>query len=199
MARRKPNEQGDEPVNPGEQQAAPAEGQAAGAGDAPDAAPARKSTWLARFPSWTDPESGVHLTEDRQNRRMTIKFDEKPSEEVRALMKGEQYGFRFDGEDEVLVQEDQPGEAAAVAPGSRGFGLPGGEPDPRGERPGAEEGLRAGHVKAGRRLSTFPSSQAAASMTALWDPDEKVGAMGGGGGRPAGQAWRENGSPRLPA
>ena len=108
MARRKPNEQGDEPVNPGEQQAAPAEGQAAGAGDAPDAAPARKSTWLARFPSWTDPESGVHLTEDRQNRRMTIKFDEKPSEEVRALMKGEQYGFRFDGEDEVWYKKISP-------------------------------------------------------------------------------------------
>ncbi len=35
MARRKANEQGDEPVNPGEQQATPAEGQAAGAGDAP--------------------------------------------------------------------------------------------------------------------------------------------------------------------
>ena len=83
MARRKPNEQGDEPVNPGEEQARQAEGQAAGAGEAPGAAPARKSAWLARFGSWSDYEAGLHLIEDRQNRRMTIKFDEKPSEAVR--------------------------------------------------------------------------------------------------------------------
>ena len=85
MARRKPAEQGDEAVNSAEQQAPQAEGPAAGAGEAPDAAvPARKSAWLARFPTWTDAEAGVHLIEDRQNRRMTIKFDEKPSEAVRA-------------------------------------------------------------------------------------------------------------------
>ena len=36
---------------------------------------------------------------------MTIKFDEKPSEQVRALMKGEPYGFRFDGEDEVWYKK----------------------------------------------------------------------------------------------
>ena len=105
MARRKPAEQGEEPVNPGEEQAPQAEGQAAGAKEAPDAAPARKSAWLARFPTWTDAEAGVHLIEDRQNRRMTIKFDEKPSEEVRTLMKGEQYGFRFDGEDELWYKK----------------------------------------------------------------------------------------------
>ena len=63
MARRKPAEQGEEPVNPSEQQAPQAEGQAAGAGEAPDAAPARKSAWLARFPTWTDAEAGVHLIE----------------------------------------------------------------------------------------------------------------------------------------
>ncbi len=39
---------------------------------------------------------------------MTIKFDEKPSEEVRALMKGEQYGFRFDGEDELWYKKVSP-------------------------------------------------------------------------------------------
>ena len=108
MARRKPAEQGEEPVNPAEQQAPQAEGQAAGAGETPDAAPARKSTWLARFGSWSDYEAGVHLIEDRQNRRMTIKFDEKPSEKVRALMKGEQHGYRFDGEDEVWYKKISP-------------------------------------------------------------------------------------------
>lgn len=105
MARRKPTEQGDESVNPGDQQAPQVETQAAGAAETPDAAPARKSTWLARFGSWSDYEAGVHLIEDRQNRRMTIKFDEKPSEAVRALMKGEQQGFRFDGEDEVWYKK----------------------------------------------------------------------------------------------
>ncbi len=44
MARRKPAEQGEELVNPAEEQAPQAEGQAAGAGEASDAAPARKST-----------------------------------------------------------------------------------------------------------------------------------------------------------
>ena len=105
MARRKPNEQGEETVSPGEQQAPQAEKPGNGAGETSDAAPARKNTWLARFGSWSDYEAGVHLIEDRQNRRMTIKFDEKPSEAVRALMKGEQHGFRFDGEDEVWYKK----------------------------------------------------------------------------------------------
>ena len=39
---------------------------------------------------------------------MTIKFDKKPSEEVRALMKGEQHGYRFDGEDEVWYKKISP-------------------------------------------------------------------------------------------
>lgn len=105
MARRKTAEQGDEPVNPGEQQAPQAEAQVAAAGENPDASPARKSNWVTRFGSWSDYEAGVHLIEDRQNRRMMIKFDEKPSGEVRSLMKGEQYGFRFDGEDEVWYKK----------------------------------------------------------------------------------------------
>ena len=107
MARRKPAEQGEEPVNPGEEQAPQAEGQAAGAKEAPDAVPARKSAWLARFPTWTDAEAGVHLIEDRQNRRMTIKFDEKPSEPIRNLIKKE-HEWRFDGEDELWYKAVSP-------------------------------------------------------------------------------------------
>jgi hypothetical protein len=41
------------------------------------------------------------LIEDRENRRMTIKFDAKPSEAVRALVKAEPYRFRYDGGDQV--------------------------------------------------------------------------------------------------
>jgi hypothetical protein len=76
------------------------EDQAAGAGEAPDAPPARKSKWVTRFGSWSDYEAGVHLIEDRQNRLMTIKFDEKPSEAVRKLLK-EQHGYRFEPEDQL--------------------------------------------------------------------------------------------------
>ena len=175
MARRKPNEQGDEPVNPGEQQATPAEGQAAGAGDAPDAPAARKSAWLARFRTWKDAEVGVHLTEDRQNRRMTIKFDEKPSEEVRALLKGERYGFRFDGEDEVWYKKISPAKPRQSRQEAEDLAFQAANLIREEKGLGPNEGLRAGHVKAGRRLSTFPSAQAAASMTAPWTPTKKLG------------------------
>jgi hypothetical protein len=104
MARRKPNEQSDEPVNPGEQQAPQPEGQAAGAGENSDAQPAPKNKWAPRFGSWSDYEAGVHLTEDRQNKLMTIKFDAKPSEAVRKLMK-EDYGYRFDPEDQLWYKQ----------------------------------------------------------------------------------------------
>ena len=61
MARRKPDERGNEPVNPSEQQVPQAEGQTAGAGEAPDASPARNSNWVTRFGSWSDYQAGVHL------------------------------------------------------------------------------------------------------------------------------------------
>jgi hypothetical protein len=67
----------------------------------------RKSTWLARFPVWTDAEAGVHLIEDRQNRRMAIKFDEKPGETVRGILK-EQHGYRFDGENQLWYKRMNP-------------------------------------------------------------------------------------------
>lgn len=59
-----------------------------------------KGNWVARFGTWADYEAGVRLTEDRENRRMMIKFDEKPSEAVREVMKRE-HGYQFDGEDQA--------------------------------------------------------------------------------------------------
>jgi hypothetical protein len=101
---------------PQAQATAPAEAQQ----DAPagqDAAPAptdagepHRSKWLARFSSWGDHEAGVNLTEDRQNRRMTIRFDEKPSDAVRTLLK-EEHGYRFDGEDQVWYKPINPAKA----------------------------------------------------------------------------------------
>lgn len=59
---------------------------------------AAKSQWSSRIGGgWTDAEAGVHLNEDHANRRMTIKFDEKPSEAVRNVMKKE-HGYQFDSE-----------------------------------------------------------------------------------------------------
>ena len=70
--------------------------------DPSSAAPeAGKTQWNSRIGGgWGDFEAGVRLNEDHQNRRMTIKFDEKPSEEVRKLMK-EEFGYRFDGENQL--------------------------------------------------------------------------------------------------
>ncbi len=102
MTRRKTAEQGDDPNNQAEQKEPLAEGEVP---NEVAAAAQKKRTWLARFPAWTDAEAGVHLVEDRQNRRLTIKFDEKPSAAVRGVMKADQYGFRFDGEDEVWYKK----------------------------------------------------------------------------------------------
>jgi hypothetical protein len=75
-----------------------------GAGEAP------RSKWLPRFNSWDDQEAGVYLTEDRQNRRMTVRFAEKPPEAVRQLMK-EEYGYRFDSEDPLWYKPINPAKA----------------------------------------------------------------------------------------
>jgi hypothetical protein len=66
-----------------------------------------KSKWLPRFEGYTDPEAGVRLIEDRENRRMTIKFDAKPSKAVLDVMKQES-GYRFDGEDELWYKFINP-------------------------------------------------------------------------------------------
>ncbi len=78
----------------------------------PAAGPAEpyRSKWADRFNSWGDHEAGVTVIEDRQNRRMTIKFDEKPSDPVRKLMK-EQHGYRYDGEDQVWYKRINPAKA----------------------------------------------------------------------------------------
>ncbi len=39
---------------------------------------------------------------------MTIQFAEKPSDAVRALVKGQDYGFRFDVEDQVWYKPINP-------------------------------------------------------------------------------------------
>lgn len=108
MAKRKSAEHHDDAGNPGQGQEAQAETQSNGAADAGEATPAAKSTWLTRFGSWTDAQAGVHLIEDRQNRRMTIRFEERPSEAVRAVIKSEEHGFRFDGEEQVWWKRINP-------------------------------------------------------------------------------------------
>ena len=91
-----------------------------GAGDAQpsDDPNASKSKWVPRFGSHGDYEAGVHLIEDRENKRMLIKFDEKPSEPVRALMKSPDYGYRFDGEEQVwykFINEARPRQSRREA------------------------------------------------------------------------------------
>lgn len=56
---------------------------------------------------WGDFEAGVRLNEEHRNRRMTIRFDEKPPEAVRTMMK-EEYGYRFDGENQLWYQRINP-------------------------------------------------------------------------------------------
>ena len=69
---------------------------------------AGKTKWNSRISGgWGDFEAGVHLNEDHRNRRMTIKFNEKPSEEVRKVMK-EEYGYRFDGENQLWYKRINP-------------------------------------------------------------------------------------------
>lgn len=73
-----------------------------------------ESTWAAKFGFWSDFEAGVRLVEERDNRRMTIQFGEKPSEAVRTLMKSEPYGFRFDAEDQLWYKRINPAKPRQV-------------------------------------------------------------------------------------
>jgi hypothetical protein len=68
----------------------------------------QKSKWAPRFGVFGDYEAGVRLIEDRQNRRLTIQFAEKPSEAVRAVLKSAEHGYRFDGEDQVWYKPINP-------------------------------------------------------------------------------------------
>jgi hypothetical protein len=74
---------------------------AADASPASEAPAAERKAWTGRVGGgWTDAQAGVHVIEDHPNRRMTIKFDEKPSEAVRSVLKKE-YSYQFDYEDQL--------------------------------------------------------------------------------------------------
>jgi hypothetical protein len=106
MAKRRPNE-ADDTAPPETQEAIPAhEPSASNESQEPEGP--KKSKWLPRFGSFGDYQAGVRLIEDRENRRMTIKFAEKPSDAVRALLKSEEYGYRFDSEDQVWYKFINP-------------------------------------------------------------------------------------------
>ena len=106
MAKRKNNEAEETaPIEP--QDALPANEPAARSESQAEEGP-KKSKWLPRFGSFGDYQAGVRLIEDRENRRMTIKFEEKPSDAVRAVLKSEDYGYRFDGEDQVWYKFINP-------------------------------------------------------------------------------------------
>ena len=79
---------------------------------------APKSKWLPRFGIFTDVQAGVHLVEDRANKRMTIQFKDKPSDAVRAVIKGEPYLYRYDGEEKLWfkpIKQSTPAASRAEA------------------------------------------------------------------------------------
>ncbi len=67
-----------------------------------------KSPWQKRFGSFTDNMAGVRLIEDRENKRMMIQFNEKPSDAVRDMMKSEPYQYRYDTEQQVWYKPISP-------------------------------------------------------------------------------------------
>lgn len=78
----------------------------------------RKSKWAPKFGVFGDYAPGVRLIEDWQNRRMTIQFQDKPSEAVRAVLKSEEHSYRFDGEDQVWykrINHDKPRQSREEA------------------------------------------------------------------------------------
>ena len=72
----------------------------------------RKSAWIKNFGSFTDNLAGVSLSEDRENHIMVIKFDQKPSDEVRAALKAEPYGFRFNPDTQAWYKRISPATPA---------------------------------------------------------------------------------------
>ncbi len=68
------------------------------------------------YPFRSDTLAGVTLAEDRQLRRMQLKFDEKPSEDVRLALKDA--GFRWSSPNaswEVKIDREQSWTARAAA------------------------------------------------------------------------------------
>src|SRR4051794_23784084 len=100
MAKRKTVENAEETAGPAQPDTTPTEFPPA-SNEQPQEPDEHKGTWLARFNTWTDNQAGVSVIEDRDNHRMTVKFDEKPSEAVRALLKDREHGYQFDASDQV--------------------------------------------------------------------------------------------------
>jgi len=100
MARRNTAELAQHAETPAQPQDPQADAPAAEGAGFSQSMDAPKSKWVSRFDFWDDYQAGVHLAEDRENHRMTIKFDEKPSEPVRNVMKKE-HAYQFDGEDQL--------------------------------------------------------------------------------------------------
>ncbi len=86
----------------------------AGPESAPAAAEAgqpRRSKWLDRFDSWGDHEAGVQVIDDRANRRMIVKFDEKPSDPVLQVVKTDPYSYKFDDKELLWHKKYTPATA----------------------------------------------------------------------------------------
>ena len=109
MAKRKLNEA--EELAPAESQETPPVNEPPVSSEGQAAEGPQKSKWVQRFGIFGDYEAGVRLIEDRQNRRMTIKFETKPSEPIRAVMKNPERGWRFDDEDEVWYKRINPAKS----------------------------------------------------------------------------------------
>jgi hypothetical protein len=107
MTRRKAAESTQDLENLGQPQEPQADHPASGDATSGESSEACKSKWLPRFDSWSDRQAGVFVIEDRENRRMTIKFHDKPSESIREVMK-QQYGYQFDREDTVWYKHINP-------------------------------------------------------------------------------------------
>jgi hypothetical protein len=116
MVKRKPTEGEETAAAESPDTSAPSELPAGGEGSAATAPP--KSKWVSHFGSYGDYEVGVRLIEDRINRRMTIQFQEKPPEAIRAVLKGDEYGYRFDAQDQLWykpINQDKPRQSRQEA------------------------------------------------------------------------------------
>jgi hypothetical protein len=113
MPRKKPTTASEQPTTTAPTENTPAEVAPTTAAEQPETA-APKSKWLPRFGIFTDVQAGVHLVEDRKNKRMTIQFKEKPSDAVRGVMKGEPYLYRYDAEEKLWFKRINQATPAAT-------------------------------------------------------------------------------------
>jgi hypothetical protein len=116
MAKRKLNEA--EELAPTESQETPSANEPPVSSEGQATEEPKKSKWVPRFGSNLDMQAGVHLVEDRPNKRMTIQFAEKPSAEVLAVVKGEEYGYRYDTDEKLWykrINQAKPRQSRAEA------------------------------------------------------------------------------------